>query len=295
TVRVPIAVCGGGAAGSAAAQVLAQRGASFLLLEREGVLGGRLVNGATGPDALRPPEARALPQGSVRLNTTAIGLYDDADGRYLAAVSHGPEGARLLKVYAEQFLLTVGGHPQLPPFENNDLPGIFSGQAVSALIRRHGLLPGEQAAVVGEGEELAQVARLLEQHGAKLVAVVDTAGQPRPGAHPRAVHGRELKARGRSEVAGLAFTRGDGERVKVRCDVIAVAMPPSPAFELARQGGANVEFLPELGVFGVMADEHGRTSAKGLFVAGDARGGMSAVRAVESGRKTAEAMLGGAR
>lgn len=292
-VRVPIAIAGGGAAGSAAAKVLADRGAGFLLLEREGELGGRLALGARVKDAL--VTVHALPKGSVRLHTTVIGLYDDENGRYFAAVSDGPEGPRLLKVYAEKFLVCIGGHPRLLPFENNDLPGVLSGRAVSALVRRHGILPGEDAVVVGTGDELRQVATLLQEHGSKLVAVVELEGEPRPNAFPGTVGGLELKARGRNQVAGIAFTRRGGERVKVRCDLLAVAVPPSPAFELPRQGGARVVYREALGVFGVEADATGLTAGRDLYVAGDIQGGMSAAEAVESGRRVAEALVGGQR
>jgi len=296
TLRVSIAIAGGGVAGSAAAKVLAERGASFALLEREDVLGGKLRSGAVPKDAEKPLSSADLPKGSVRINTTAVGLYDDEHGRYFAAVSHGPEGLRLLKVYAEQFLVCIGGHPRLPPFENNDLPGVLAGPAASALIRRHGILPGENVAVVGQGESLKLLAELLKASGAQLAAVVDLSGaDPGPNAFPGTVSGRELKARGRSQVAGLAFTRKDGEKMKVRCDLVAVALPPSPSFELARQGGAKVVFRPELGAFAVEADESGRTAAKDIFVAGGVTGGLDVRASAESGRRAAQALLGGGR
>ena len=129
-----MAVVGGGAAGLAVARVLADRGVSFLLLEREDHVGGRLAHGAPEADAPAVQDASAFPKGSILTRATALGLYDDDGGRFLAVGALEPEGPRLLKVYAERFVLAPGGHPPMVPFENNDLPGVYAGRAASLLL-----------------------------------------------------------------------------------------------------------------------------------------------------------------
>ena len=64
-----------------------------------------------------------------------------------------------MKLYARHFLLTVGGHGILLPFENNDLPGVFTSQAAGYLLRREGLLVGEAIAVVGTAPGPVQLPR----------------------------------------------------------------------------------------------------------------------------------------
>ncbi|WNG58211.1 NAD(P)-binding protein [Archangium gephyra] len=291
TLRTRVALVGGGAAGLAAAQVLASKGVSFLLFERESFLGGRLAAGAPEPEAPKMPDTGALPSGSVRMRSTVIGLYDDEAGRFLAVVADGPEGLRLLKVYAERFLLTPGGHPPMLPFENNDLPGVYAGRAASLLMRRYGVAP-EVAALVGWGPELYALARLMEEHGTKVAALVDLKGPVPSGAPAGATQGSEPKAHGRNEVSGFSYTNASGKRVKVDCDAVLVAVATSPSFELARQGGAKVEFDEAREVFAVVADADGRTEAKDLYVAGDVTGGRSAAEAAADGKRAAEALVG---
>jgi len=279
-----VAIAGGGAAGFAAAEVLGARGVPYILLEREDALGGRWRVGAPEPSA---PASFALShaRGTVRLNTTVLGLYTGAEGRFLAAVSTGAEGPRLVLVHSPHFLLTLGGHAPLLPFEDNDLPGILSGRAVSDLVRRRGVLVGETPAVVGHGPELMALVALLETHGAHPALVLDTS--PAKGA----LGGHVLKAHGRTSVQALTVQLQGRGRKKVPCDAVVLSVPPAPAYEVARHAGARVVFRPELGVFVVEADGTGRTRAEGVFVAGNALGGTTAALEAESGRRAAAALV----
>ncbi len=291
-VRTRVVVVGGGAAGLAAAKVLADKGVSFLLVERDAHVGGRLVNGAPHAEDPAVPDVSGFPKGSVLTRAIALGFYDDEGGRFLAVVAFEPEGPRLAKVYAERFLLAPGGHPQMVPFENNDLPGIYAGRAASLLLREYRVAP-EVAALVGWGPELYALARLMADNGTTVAAVVDLKGPVPAGAPESACVGAEAKAHGMGEVSGFSFTREGGKRVKVDCDAVLVSVPVSPSFELARQGGARVRLDEARGTFVVEADADGRTAASDVFVAGDVTGGTGAKEAAASGQRAAEALLGG--
>ncbi len=285
-LETPIAIAGGGAAGLAAAQLLAARGVPFVLLEREEALGGRWRLGAPEPGA--PPSLElAGGTGTVRLHTTVLGLYKSAEGRFLAAVTAGAEGPRLLLVRAPRFLLALGGHAPLLPFVDNDLPGVFSGRAVSDLVRRRGVLPAESPAVVGHGPELAALAHLLTEAGAPPALLLDTGRAPAEGA----LSGNVLEAHGRSRVQALSVELYGGGRKKVASDAVVLSVPPTPAYEVACHAGARMVFRPELGVFVVEADAEGKTASQGVYVAGDALGGATAAQAAESGRRAAAALL----
>ncbi|MET0404591.1 MAG: 2Fe-2S iron-sulfur cluster-binding protein [Cystobacter sp.] len=290
TLRTRVAVVGAGAAGLTAAQVLAARSVPFLLLERDGVLGGRLLAGIPEADAPSLPEG-LLPPASVRTRVTVIGLFDDEQGRFLAAVADTSEGSRLLRVYAERFLLAPGGHPMMLPFENNDLPGVYASHAASLLVRRHGVAP-QVAALVGSGPGLYALARLMTQHGTKVAALVDLKGPVPADAPPGAVQGSEPKAHGHNAVSAFSYQDASGRRVKVSCDAVLVAVDKSPSFELARQGGAKVEFDEVREVFAVVADAEGRTAVPDVYVAGDVRGARSAAEAASDGRRVAESLVG---
>lgn len=275
-LRPRVAIVGSGPAGLAAATELFARKVPFLLLERERHLGGRLAIGALAGDEPSFPE---LPPELVRTNTAVIGLYDDSEGPFLAAVSGAPESPRLLKIYPERFLFANGGHPQPLPFVNNDLPGIYAARAASLLVRRHRLLVGDAIVCVGEGPELYQVASLLGEAGARIAAVVDS-GAPRQGA----VSGFPLQAHGRKRVKGLTVQLASGLRRRFECDAVVVCRPPSPSFELARQGGALVAFEPASGLFVVQVDERGRTRNGAIYAAGELTGPMTASEAASRGR-----------
>ncbi len=264
-------IVGGGAAGLAAAQSFEVADASYLLLEHERFVGGRLV---VAPEEFGAPGLWSPPVGKLRLGTTAVGLFEDDQGRFLAAT----DGERLTKIYARSMLLACGGQPQLVAFENNDLPGIFAARAVSRMIRIHRLIPGEKIAVVGEAAEAKALARLITSAGGTALAV---------GATP-------VKAYGISTVSSIAV-RLEGKESRVDCDAVAVCAPLAPSFELARQGGVHVAWQPLQKLFVAEADADGRTATAGIFVAGELKGPMGAAAAAETGLRAARAMLGVAR
>ncbi len=284
-LETDVAIAGGGAAGLAAAQVLSAQGVRFVLLEREEALGGRWRLGAPEPGA--PASLQLVPgAGTVHLGTTVLGLYNGPRGRFLAAVAVRQGVPRLLLVRAARFLLALGGHASLLPFLENDLPGVFSGRAVSDLVRRRGVLPAESPAVVGHGPELPALAKLLTEAGAAPALVLDTGPNPAPGARAGAV----LEAHGRARVQALSVVLTGAGRKKVPCDAVVLSTPPTPAYEVAVHAGARAAFHPGLGVFVVEADGDGQTAAAGVSVAGDALGGTTAALAAESGRRAAAAL-----
>ncbi|MBX5482808.1 MAG: (2Fe-2S)-binding protein [Myxococcaceae bacterium] len=302
TLEVPVAIAGAGPAGLAAARELSNLGVRFLVLERETEPGGRLRYGAVGP---KDPPLSAFAQvssfGALRLCTTIIGLYDDERGRYLAAVEETADGPRLLKVYAQRFLIATGGHPTMWPFVNNDIPGVYSARAIATLIRRDGVLPARSFALVGTGPELYDLSRLIVAHGAAVEVIVDVAADPPEDAPHRSLRGEALKAHGRTGVRGFSFRPLNGRNERVDCDAVGVCVPASPAFELASQGGAEVELSEAHQTFRVRADEDGFTAGPGISVAGDVLGQMTAAQAADSGARAARAIarvlgaVGGAR
>ncbi len=183
----------------------------------------------------------------------------------------------------------MGGHPALIPFENNDLPGVFAGRAVSYLIRKWGLIPGHLFALVGSGREIHPLAQLLEASGGRAAAIVPTSGAPRREASSTLKAAKILKAHGRTQVRGLSFETADGPQ-RVACDAVVVAEDPSPSFALAEQAGAAVSFQEDLGTFILEADAEGRTAASQIFVAGDITGPKSASEAAECGTRAAKAI-----
>jgi sarcosine oxidase subunit alpha len=258
-----LVIVGAGAAGLAAARHLSERNVKYTLFERESEVGGRLVSAAeVGQPA--PWNAPA------RLRAEVVGLFADDGKPFLAVV----EAERLHLVFFERILLTLGGHSMLPTFPNNDLPGVMSGRAVASLIRRNGVLPGKRIACVGEVNEAKALAALIQGAGGEAIAV-----------------GEEIVRAHGLRTVNAATTKSGG---KQSCDIIATCGALSPAFELARAGGAHVVWNAEHRCFVVETDATGKTGSDNVFVAGEMRGPMSSNVAVEQGLAAAKALAGSA-
>jgi sarcosine oxidase subunit alpha len=235
-----VLVVGAGVAGIAAASVLGQAGHEVLLVDDAGEIGGSAR--ALGARALADLLA-ALPLGgvSVRTRTTAAGIYQ---GEALIA---GPEGAA--RVRPRAIVLATGAHDGVAFFENNELPGVLSARA-AALLAAGGVAIGRRVVVAGEGPFADALGRLLGSSAEIL----------------RVELGAVRKAEGSSRVGGVELAGGQ----RLRADAIVIETPPSPAFELAEQGGARARWFEGRG-FVPEADAEG-LAAPGLWVAGELRG-----------------------
>jgi sarcosine oxidase subunit alpha len=268
------AVVGAGPAGLGAAEVLAAAGRRVLLAEQEPALGGRLRAhlGLPGDPSLgwarSVGEAVGRSGGEVALGFAALGIWRDGGAPLLVLLSERP-AACLRLVRAPQILLCPGGTARLPLFARNDLPGIFWGRGLGAAIAEAGVVPGRRALVLGTGPEAeALAARLAE---ARMAA--------------RAVAGPVVRARGRARIAGLDMADG----AHLHCDTLAVAAPPAPACDLAREAGAAVVLDVRLGAHAVRAGPDGATGVAGLRVAGEVAGACTARQAADAGRRAGEA------
>ena len=285
-ISADVVVVGAGAAGLAAAEVLTTSGSAPLVLEQEERVGGRWMLDAPEDDATATPSAPA--GAELRLGTSVLGLYDDELGRVLLAVQRNPEGPRVLLIQARSILFSVGGHASVLPFENNDIPGVFSGRAASDLLRRRRLLIGDAPVVIGEGAQLTALARMFRREGAAPRLVLHTGA----GATPEGtMQGDPVRTHGRTWVHGLSYREAGGRERRADCDAVVVSLPPTPAFELLRQAGVKISWRPELQTFAPEVEGDGRTGAAGIWAAGDLVRPGTASDAAESGRRAARGIL----
>ena len=304
---VPLVIIGAGPAGLAAARAALEAGCApggtddlrVLVLERDGTPGGaaRLGLQSVADGQALAVEAAALlasPGAEVLTRAEAIGLYADEGphGEALVAVRHG---GRLLAVRARRVIVATGGTSQPLPFPGVDRPGVHAARGLLDLHRRSGVKAGaapHRLAIVGEGGELVICARALRDAGYELAAVVDASEDGPPGA-PRApealdlplLRGQPLRARG-NPVAELQISIND-KVTKIRCDAIAIALPPAPLHDLASSAGAHAAWDAAKGGFPLQADEGGRTSVRWLFAAGTVAGrggGQTGLSGTAAGR-----------
>jgi sarcosine oxidase subunit alpha len=245
-----IAIVGGGISGQAAAQWLQAHRADYLLCERE-------------PRHGEP-------------SMWVLGLYEDSGGHVLLVRR---DDDRLIQVRAKRIVLACGGQASLLPFENNDLPGIYSMEALERLIAA-GVEIGRKVVLLGQDSALESGERSLRSAGIEVARVV----------HADRV--RELEAHGdrlNGTLNALTYVDAKGTAQRVPCDVLGICLPPAPSFELARQGGASVDFQPGSGGFVVRVDKEGRSHMPHLFAIGLLAGHADEAAARESGERAAQA------
>lgn len=275
--RVDALVVGSGPAGLGAAEALAEAGRRVLLAEQEPRLGGRLrcrLGIAGEPDLAWAERVAASVReagGECVPGAAVLGLWGDG-GAPLAALEVGgsPPGLRLVR--AGRIVLCTGGHPQPPAIPGGDRPGVLGGRGLAVALAEHGVLPGERLAVVGAGREADAVAAVFGHAGLPVERV-------------EAVGGGSIRGRARVRAIELPGRR-------VPCDAVAIASPPAPAAELARELGAEIRLDPSSGAFPVRASPGGATSVPGLYAAGEVTGAMDASRAAAAGRRAGEAARG---
>jgi sarcosine oxidase subunit alpha len=177
---------------------------------------------------------------------------------------------RLRLVRPARVVLAPGGHAVTPVLANGDRPGVHAARGLAAAIAEHGVVPGTRAAVLGKGPEANAHAAVLAGAGLAVERLEEYA---------------QARVVGRARVKALAT----GALSRIRCDVVAVATAPAPATELARALGARVRWDAALEAFAVEAGPGGETGVAGLWVAGEATGGMDGAGAAEAGRRAGEA------
>jgi sarcosine oxidase subunit alpha len=264
---VPLAVVGAGRAGVAAARAAAEAGCGTLLIEREAQAGGAAsLQLDAGEDlAWVGEQVRRFTAAGGELLTGAecVGLYPDGTAQPGNALLAVRRGGALLAVLAERVVVATGCASQPLPFPGVDRPGVYAARGLLRL----GVRVGRTLAVVGEGSEAAACAEGLRRCGYQIART--------------AAPGSRLRALG-NPVAALEV---DGERV--RCDAIAIALPPAPLHELASSAGAKAKW--DGAGFPLEIDAAGRTGVGWLFAAGSVAGKAAGKATSASGEAAGKA------
>jgi sarcosine oxidase subunit alpha len=301
-----ILVIGGGAAGLCAAAEAAAAGAKTLVLESDLHLGGQLVKqthkffgskdefaGTRGYKiAQNILEEISLHQDRVQTmtNASAMGYYKD-DG--VVTVMVGEE--EYFKVRPRRIVMATGAQERLIAFPNNDLPGVYGAGAIQTLMNVYGVYPGNRVLMVGAGNIGLIVSYQLLQAGVSVAAVLEA--MPNIGGYW--VHAAKIRrlgvpillrhtvkaAFGKDVVEGaLVESLETGERFKLDCDVICLAVGLSPTSEILWQAGCDMRYVPELCGYVPVRDSRQRTTNGDIWVAGDAAGIEEASAAMIEGR-----------
>jgi 3-phenylpropionate/trans-cinnamate dioxygenase ferredoxin reductase component len=305
-------IVGAGLAGAKAAETLRAEG-----------FAGRLV--LVGAEAHRPYERPPLSKGFLRgeagretLDVHDPSFYADHDvelrlGRTATSLSTASRELELddgERLRYDRLLLTTGAQPRRLTIPGAGLDGVLYLRSVEdSVALRERLGAAATVVVVGAGWIGAEVAASARQGGLE-VTVVEPASVPLErvlgaelGAIVRDVHAdhgvRMLLGTGVEAFEGA----GAVERVRttdgrvLECDAVVVGVGVQPATELAVGAGLAVGN-------GILVDEQGRTSAPGVFAAGDVANAQHPfygervrvehwANALHQGPAAARSMLGG--
>jgi len=290
-----VIVIGGGPAGSHAALSTASAGLRVALFD-ENV-------GDFGPTD--PAGVRDVPADDARAGTVTRFMAHrvwGVTGEYrIDAV--GPRGP--VHCTARALIVATGSTVRIVPFEGWTLPGVISLETAATQIRSQGSLQGRSTLVAGCGPWLAAVAAATIEHGGRVPAIVDLAdgaewiralralsGHPDLRAQSlrwrRTIrrsgtpwHGRCKLVRVQPAGEGLLATLApcdaagralDAPSITVSTDCVAVGYGSIPATEITGLLQARHSHCREAGGWIADADELGRTSRAGLYVAGDVTG-----------------------
>ena len=255
TATPEIVVVGGGMAGLSAALSAARAGAEVLLVEREGVLGGRAQydTSAMKTNLDNSPERQfevvrdmvgqleALDNCTVLKNSIAFAWYDED----VLAVSNPGE---YWELKPGRVIIATGSYETPMIFDNNDLPGIFTVGALQKLMHGDHVRPGNRAVVAAQANEGYAIAKQLVEAGVNVIGIVDPRNKETAlsaavahgvkKASAPLIFGHTLQgAIGRHSVKGVYAEPVDsgGKKIKLSCDTLCVAGANTPANELLFQ------------------------------------------------------------
>ncbi|MDR6976257.1 NADPH-dependent 2,4-dienoyl-CoA reductase/sulfur reductase-like enzyme [Streptomyces sp. 3330] len=341
TERRPVlAVIGAGPAGVAAALAAAERDVRVALIDSAAEAGGQFYRQpAPGLGALRPralhhrwrtwERLRAgldahLATGRItHLSDRHVWCVETGSGGFLVHALTGPEQEESVTVRADGVVLATGGYEKVLPFPGWTLPGVVTAGGAQALLKGGLVLPGRAAVVAGTGPLLLPVATGLATAGARVVALVESAG-PRDFArlartwsgtpaklaegaahtgrllrHRVSVMARHavLEAHGAERLESVTVAALDsagrprpGTQRSVVCDTLAVGHGLLPHTDLADGLGCRLDGP------GVRVDDEQRTDVPGVWAAGETTGtGGSALSLAEghiAGRSAAARLTG---
>jgi len=232
-------------------------------------------------------------------------------------------GTREQTLPFSHLVIASGATDRVLPVPGWTLPGVFTLGAAQTALKAQGCAIGRRIVFAGTGPLLYLVAYQYAKAGAQVLAILDTNGigkqaaaLPKLAAQPAVLakglyyvgwlrargvpieRGVSLEQiRGERHVTGIAWRAKDdmanaGTPMRtLQCDAVGIGFGLRPETQLADVAGCRFHYdalnhcwLPE-------RDDAGRTSMRGIYVAGDGAGIAGADAAEHAGRLAALALL----
>ncbi len=321
-----IVVVGAGPAGVRAAEALAGAGLRPIVIDEFARGGGQIYR--RQPDGFTR-SARTL-YGSEAAKATLLNTQFDALRPHIDhrpdtlawniadGALHVVHGTRAEAIAFDALIIASGATDRLMPVPGWTLPGVYSLGAAQIALKAQACAIGRRVVFLGSGPLLYLVAHHYVEAGASVAAVLDTArvvdgvgalpdllarpdlvlrglGYKRAlrrvgvrietGARPRRIEGDP--ARG---VDAVVFERGGGA-TSIACDAVGLGHHLRAESQLADLAQCAFVFDPVARQWLPQLDPDGRSSVKGVYLAGDGARLQGADAAEVSGRLAALAAL----
>ncbi|MGY4729417.1 FAD-dependent oxidoreductase [Burkholderia pyrrocinia] len=322
-------IVGAGPAGVRAAEALVDAGLRPVVIDENARWGGQIYRQppadggfargksalygfeAAKADAVHRTMAALLPHVDYRPNTLA---WACGAGR----VDTLQDGREITVPYS-QLIIASGATDRMLPVPGWTLAGVYTLGGAQVALKAQGCAIGRRIVFAGTGPLLYLVAYQYAKAGAQVAAVLDTSPLRRQAAAAPALlrmpstfakglyyigwlraHGVAIetgvtleRVLGDQHVTGLAWraTGGDAQPRVLDCDALGLGFGLRSETQLADLAGCRFGFDPVNRAWLPERDAAGRTSVRGIYVAGDGAGISGADAAEASGRRAALALL----
>ncbi|CAG4897132.1 FAD/NAD(P)-dependent oxidoreductase [Paraburkholderia gardini] len=232
---------------------------------------------------------------------------------------HLMSGTRYRTLSFDSLIVCSGATDRLMPVKGWHFAGTYSLGGAQVALKSQGCAIGARTVMMGSGPLLYLVAAQYVKAGAQVAAVLDTstfmqrvAALPRLLAIPsalrkgialtrvlaragvpvhRGVQPIEIKSSPQTGVSGVEVALPGGKRFEVACEAVALGYHLRPETQLADLAGCQFVFDDNAQQWLPRIDEDGRSSVKGVYLAGDGARVRGADAAERSGRLAALAAL----
>jgi NADPH-dependent 2,4-dienoyl-CoA reductase/sulfur reductase-like enzyme len=232
---------------------------------------------------------------------------------------HLASGTRYHSLAFDALIVCSGATDRLMPVKGWHHAGTYSLGGAQVALKSQGCAIGSRVVMMGTGPLLYLVAAQYVKAGAQVAAVLDTstsmqrlAALPRLLAIPaalrkgialmrvlaaarvpvhRGVQPLEIKGSQQDGVSAVELMLSGGKRLELTCDAVALGYHLRPETQLADLAGCRFVFDGSTQQWLPQIDVDGRSSVKGVYLAGDGARVRGADAAERSGRLAALAAL----
>ncbi|RDJ99947.1 NAD(P)/FAD-dependent oxidoreductase [Paraburkholderia lacunae] len=322
-----VVVIGTGPAGVRAAQALVEAGLRPVVVDEGRRDGGQIYRRQPegfsrsyetlyGTEAAR---AAALHQSFDALKNRIDYLPETLVWNISPNTAHLVSGTRYHTLAFDALIVCSGATDRLMPVKGWHLAGTYSLGGAQVALKSQGCAIGARTVMMGSGPLLYLVAAQYVKAGAQVAAVLDTstfmqrvAALPRLLAIPaalrkgialtrvlararvpvyRGVRPVEIKGSPQQGVSGVEVALPGGERLELACEAVALGYHLRPETQLADLAGCRFLFDESTQQWLPQIDADGRSSLKGIYLAGDGARVRGADAAERSGRLAALAAM----